>query len=44
MKKALIIGTVIGVVTATAILSSMTNNSVKKMKRAVVRKIEDVIM
>lgn len=44
MKKSLLIGTLIGVITATAIFSSMTNNSVKKMKRAVVRKIEDVIM
>ena len=44
MKNTLLIGTLIGAIATTAIFSSMTNNTVKKMKRAVVRKIEDVIM
>ncbi len=34
----------LGIVTATAIYCSMSNNSVKKAKRAFVNKIEDIIL
>ena len=44
MKKSMLIGTVLGVVAATAIYSSMSNNSVKRLKRAFIRKLEDTIM
>ncbi len=44
MKNTLIIGTMLGIVTATAIYCSMSNNSVKKAKRAFVNKIEDIIL
>lgn len=44
MKKSLIVGTMLGMVTATALYFSMSNNSVKKAKRAFVNKIEDIIM
>lgn len=44
MKNSLIIGTVLGLATATALYCSMTNNSLKKAKRAFVNKIEDIIM
>ena len=42
MKNSLIIGTMLGL--ATALYCSMTNNSLKKAKRAFVNKIEDIIM
>lgn len=44
MKKTFLIGTMLGIVTATAIYSGMSNNSMKKAKRAFVNKIEDIIM
>ncbi len=44
MKNSLIIGTMLGLATATALYCSMTNNSIKKAKRAFVNKIEDIIM
>lgn len=44
MKNSLIIGTMLGLATATAFYCSMTNNSLKKAKRAFVNKIEDIIM
>ncbi len=44
MKNSLIIGTMLGLVTATALYCSMSNNSLKKAKRAFVNKIEDIIM
>ena len=44
MKNSLIIGTLLGLATATALYCSMTNNSLKKAKRAFVNKIEDIIM
>ncbi len=44
MKNSLIIGTMLGLATATALYCSMTNNSLKKAKRAFVNKIEDIIM
>ena len=44
MNNSLIIGTMLGLATATALYSSMTNNSLKKAKRAFVNKIEDIIM
>lgn len=34
----------LGLATATALYCSMTNNSLKKAKRAFVNKIEDIIM
>ncbi len=44
MKNSLIIGAMLGLVSATAIYYGMSNNSVKKAKRAFVNKIEDIIM
>jgi hypothetical protein len=44
MKNTLIIGTMLGIVTATALYCGMSNNSLKKAKRAFVNKIEDIIM
>lgn len=44
MKNSLIIGTMLGLVTATALYCSMSNNSLKKAKRAFVNKIEDIVM
>lgn len=44
MKKTLLLGTMLGMVTATALYFGMSNNSVKKAKRAFVNKIEDIIM
>lgn len=44
MKNSLIIGTMLGIVTATALYYSMSNNSLKKAKRAFVNKIEDIVM
>ena len=44
MKNSLIIGTMLGIVTATALYCSMSNNSLKKAKRAFVNKIEDIVM
>lgn len=44
MKNSLIIGAMLGLVSATAIYCGMSNNSVKKAKRAFVNKIEDIIM
>ena len=44
MKKSFLIGTMLGVVTATAVFSSMSNNSIRRAKRAFIRKIEDAIM
>lgn len=44
MKNSLIIGAMLGLVSATAIYCSMSNNSVKKAKRAFANKIEDIIM
>ena len=38
MKNSLIIGTMLGLATATALYCSMTNNSLKKAKRAFVNK------
>lgn len=44
MKKSLILGTMLGMITATALYFSTTNHSVKKAKRALINKIEDIIM
>ena len=44
MKNSLIIGTMLGLATATALYCSMTNNSLKKAKLAFINKIEDIIM
>lgn len=44
MKKSLLIGALIGVVSATAIYCSMSNNSVKRLKRTFIHKLEDAIM
>lgn len=44
MKKTLLLGTMLGMVTATALYFGMSNNSVKKAKRAFVNKIEDILM
>ena len=44
MKKSLIIGAMIGIVGATAIYSSMSHSSVKRLKRAFIHKLEDAIM
>lgn len=44
MKNSLLIGTMLGIVTATALYCSTQNNSLKKAKRALVNKIEDIIL
>ncbi len=44
MKKSLLIGTLLGIVTATAIYSSTPASSMRKVKRAIVNKVEDIIM
>lgn len=44
MKNSLIIGAMLGVVTATAIYGGMSNNSMKKAKKAFINKLEDVLM
>lgn len=44
MKNSLVLGTMLGLVAATAIYCGTSNNSLKKAKRALVNKIEDVIM
>ena len=44
MKNSLVIGTMLVLVTATELYCSMSNNSLKKAKRAFVNKIEDIIM
>lgn len=44
MKNSLIIGAMLGIVTATALYCSTSHNSIKKAKRALVNKIEDVLM
>ena len=44
MKRSLLVGTMLGIVTATALYCGMSNNSMRKAKRAFVNKIEDIIM
>ncbi|MEG2541533.1 MAG: hypothetical protein RSB59_07180 [Clostridia bacterium] len=46
MKNTLFIGTVLGVVTATAIYSSMnkSQSTMKKARKAFVDKIEDILL
>ncbi len=44
MKKSLLIGALIGVVSATAIYCSMSQSSVKRLKRTFIHKLEDAIM
>lgn len=44
MKHSLLLGTMLGIVTATALYCGTSNNSLKKAKRAIVNKIEDIIM
>ncbi len=44
MKKSLLIGTMFGMITATALYLSTSNHSVRKAKRALLNKIEDIIM
>ncbi len=44
MKKSLLIGTMLGIVAATAVYSSTSASSMRKAKRAFVNKIEDIIM
>ncbi len=44
MKKTLLLGTVIGMVTATMLYVGTNNHSLKKAKRALINKIEDIIM
>lgn len=44
MKSSLIVGTMLGVVAATAIYSNVSNNSMKKVKKVLMNKIEDIIM
>lgn len=43
MKNSLIIGTMLGLATATALYCSMTNNSLKKAKRAFVNKSKTLL-
>ncbi len=44
MKHSLMIGAMLGIVTATALYCSSSNHSLKKAKRAFVNKIEDIIL
>ncbi len=44
MKNSLWIGAMLGIVTATALYCGTSNNSLKKAKRALVNKIEDIIL
>lgn len=44
MKGSLIVGVMVGMVTATTLYLSTTNHSWKKAKRSLMNKIEDVIM
>lgn len=44
MKGSLLIGAMLGIVTATALYCSTSNTSLKKAKRALVNKIEDIIL
>ncbi len=44
MKKSMLIGAMIGIVGATCVYSSMSHNSIKKLKRAFIHKLEDAIM
>ena len=43
MKNSLLIGAVLGVVTATAISTASNQNLVKKPKKALLHKLEDVL-
>jgi hypothetical protein len=44
MKNSLLIGAMLGIVTATALYCGSSNHSFKKAKRSLVNKIEDVLM
>ena len=44
MKNSLLIGAMLGIVTATALYCGTSNRSIKKAKRSLVNKIEDVLM
>lgn len=44
MKHSLLIGAMLGIVTATALYCGTSNTSLKKAKRALVNKIEDIIL
>ena len=44
MKHSLMIGAMLGIVTATALYCGTTNCSFKKAKKALVNKIEDIIL
>ncbi len=44
MKHSLMIGAMLGIVTATALYMGSSNHSIKKAKRALVSKIEDMIL
>ncbi len=44
MKNSILIGAMLGIVTATALYCSTSNTSLKKAKRALVNKIEDIIL
>lgn len=44
MKNSLLIGAMLGIVTATALYCGTSNHSIKKAKRSLVNKIEDVLM
>ena len=44
MKKSFVLGMVAGIVATTALISSMSSHSIKRVKRAVINKIEDAIM
>jgi len=44
MKKSFLIGTLVGVVGAMAVLSQISSRTVKRAKRAFINKLEDTIM
>lgn len=44
MKNSLLIGAILGVVTATAIYGSTGHNSMKKAKKAFIDKVEDILL
>lgn len=44
MKHSLLIGTMLGIVTATALYCGTSNHSLKRAKRSLVNKIEDIIL
>ena len=44
MKNSLLIGAMLGIVTATALYCGTSNRSIKRAKRSLVNKIEDVLM